>query len=136
MKPVDLAIIAAACNDAGYGEPEWEHRFHPERRWRFDLAFPRLMVAFEREGGTWGKGAHVRGKHYASDCEKYNAAAIAGWTVIRATVDMIRKGAALADLFAALTARQQAQMPRSAVPRSPSSCRHRAKSPTSDPCGE
>lgn len=67
-----------------------EYRFHPVRRWRFDFAFPDHKIAVEVEGGTWVRGAHVRGKHYRSDCEKYLEAAILGWTVLRFTSDMLR----------------------------------------------
>lgn len=66
-----------------------EYRFHPVRKWRFDFAFPDHMIAVEIEGGTWVRGAHVRGKHYRSDCEKYNTAACMGWTVLRYTSDML-----------------------------------------------
>jgi hypothetical protein len=110
MKPVDLSIISAAANDAGFGEPEWEHRFHPVRKWRFDLSWPALKVAFEREGGTWQGGRHVSGAGFRNDCEKYNAAQILGWIVVRGTVDMIQNGKAVADLMAALLARQTAAL--------------------------
>ena len=99
----DLAVILAACRARGFeGVPE--HKFHPERRWRFDLAFPSRMVAFEREGGIWVGGRHTRGRGYEADCEKYNAAGILGWVVIRATAGMIRSGVALEQLLAALEA--------------------------------
>jgi hypothetical protein len=99
----DLAVILAACRAKGFeGVPE--HKFHPERRWRFDLAFPSQMVAFEREGGVYTGGRHTRGRGYEADCEKYNAAVIAGWKLIRATAGMIRSGVALEQLLAALEA--------------------------------
>jgi len=69
-----------------------EYRFHPERKWRFDWAWPSIHVAIEYEGGTWSRGAHVRGAHFSSDCEKYNAAQIRGWKVFRLTADMLRTG--------------------------------------------
>lgn len=98
------AMILAACADEGYdGIPEY--RFHPSRKWRFDIAFPRERVAFEIEGGTWSGGRHTRGKGYEGDCEKYNHAAIDGWYVIRATTSMIKSGAALEQLLACLKAR-------------------------------
>ena len=82
--------------------PILEHRFAPPRRWRFDLAWPSLRLALEIEGGTWTGGRHVRGKGYERDCDKYNAAALAGWTVLRATTAMLRDGRALALLQQAL----------------------------------
>jgi len=72
-----------------------EFRFHPERRWRFDYAWPDKMIALEIEGGTWTGGRHTRGKGYESDCEKYSEAAILGWKVIRATTGMVKDGRAL-----------------------------------------
>jgi len=68
------------------GEPyEDEHRFHPTRRWRFDFAWPSKKIAVEIEGGTWTGGRHTRGAGFQKDCEKYNAAAVLGWTVLRFT---------------------------------------------------
>ena len=71
-------------------EPVREYRFHPKRKWRFDLAWPALLVACELEGGTWVKGAHSRGAHYASDCEKYSEAAALGWRLCRLTTEQLR----------------------------------------------
>lgn len=104
MPPELVVVIAAAAQD-GYGRAVPEYRFHGTRKWRFDLAWPDYKVAFEREGGTFTGGRHTRGASYARDCEKYNAAASAGWCVIRATADMLRSGLALAQLLEALEAR-------------------------------
>jgi very-short-patch-repair endonuclease len=60
-----------------------EYRFHPVRKWRIDFAWPALKLAMEIEGGLFVKGAHGRGAHYRSDCEKYNALAEMGWTLLR-----------------------------------------------------
>jgi very-short-patch-repair endonuclease len=60
-----------------------EHRFHPERRWRFDIAWPDLKVAVEVEGGVFVRGRHNRPTGFINDCEKYNAAAVMGWRVLR-----------------------------------------------------
>ena len=63
--------------------PEREYKFHAIRKWRFDFAFPKIMVAVEIEGGIWINGGHNRGKIYSMNMEKYNAAAEAGWIVLR-----------------------------------------------------
>ena len=63
--------------------PIREHRFAPPRRWRFDFAWPDWRVAVELEGGAWARGRHTRGAGYVADCEKYNAATLAGWRVLR-----------------------------------------------------
>lgn len=75
--------------------PEREFRFHPTRKWRFDFAWQAKRIAVEIEGGIWINGAHVRGKHFESDSEKYNEAALLGWTVIRLTRATIDSGRGL-----------------------------------------
>src|SRR5690348_7925662 len=95
-----FATVVAA---AGLPEPIREYRFAPPRRWRFDLAWPSFRVALEIEGGTWAGGRHVRGEGFERDAEKYNAATLAGWRVLRVTTGMVRDGRALAlleDAFA------------------------------------
>ncbi|WP_244875256.1 endonuclease domain-containing protein [Vibrio litoralis] len=75
--------------------PVEEFRFHPERKWRFDFAYPNHKVAIEVEGGTWSGGRHTRGSGYEKDCEKYNAASLLGWSVYRFTSTMIKRGEAI-----------------------------------------
>jgi very-short-patch-repair endonuclease len=71
---------------------EEEYRFDTKRRFRFDFAYVKEKVAVEAEGGTWmGKG-HSGGKHYRSDCEKYNLATLKDWKVYRFTTDMVEDG--------------------------------------------
>lgn len=60
-----------------------ELKFCPTRRWRFDFAFEKEKIAVELEGGIFINGAHNRGVHFLSDMEKYNAATIMGWRVLR-----------------------------------------------------
>jgi len=78
-----------------------QHRFHPTRRWQFDFSYPEIKLAIEVEGGTWVNGAHNRGAHYESDCEKYNAAALLGWVVLRYTTNMVRDGKAIDQIESA-----------------------------------
>ncbi len=78
----------------GLPEPITEHRFDSIRRWRFDYAWVDRKVAVEIEGGVWNHGAHVRGGHFLSDCEKYNSAARDGWKVFRFTPQQLKKGEA------------------------------------------
>jgi len=94
--------MAVQIKGAKLPDYDLEHTFHGTRRWRFDFAFVAQKVALEIEGGTWTHGAHVRGKHYESDVCKYNEAALLGWTVIRATSDMVNDGRALGFLERAL----------------------------------
>lgn len=79
---------------AGLPEPQREYVFHRKRKWRFDLAWPELLIAVEVEGGIWIGGRHVRGEGYEADCEKYNEAQLAGWMVLRFTPGMVKKGKA------------------------------------------
>ena len=74
---------------------EPEYQFFDARKWRFDVAVTDVKYAFEIEGGVHTNGAHVRGKHYESDLEKYNHAAL-GWQVFRFTPEQILKGEAKA----------------------------------------
>jgi hypothetical protein len=71
-----------------------EYRFHPRRRWRFDWAWPSARVALEIEGGAWTQGRHTRGKGFVADMEKYNAATLAGWRVLRVTPQQFENGEA------------------------------------------
>lgn len=77
-------------------EPVREHHFHPDRRWRFDFAWPEQFVAVELQGGLWqqtvtgrGKG-HAHPKRITQDCEKLNEAQILGWCIFYFTADMLR----------------------------------------------
>lgn len=82
--------------------PEREHRFHQSRGWRFDRAWPAIKLAVECDGGTsFGRSRHSRGEGFEGDCEKLNAAALAGWLVLRFTLPMIRDGRAEKALRAA-----------------------------------
>lgn len=89
----------------GLPPPTLEHRFHPIRKWRFDLAWPYDKVACEVEGGTWIAGRHNRGAGFEKDCEKYAEAALAGWLVLRVTSKMIEDGTACRYISQALVLR-------------------------------
>jgi hypothetical protein len=67
--------------------PVREYRFHPQRRWRFDFAWPSRLVALEIDGGKWTRGRHQRPQGSQKDMEKLNNAILMGWRVIRATGD-------------------------------------------------
>jgi hypothetical protein len=100
-------LEAALENDLrlfGKGLPAWEreYHFHDTRKWRFDFAWPGAHVAAEVEGGVWNSGRHTRGLGFQSDCEKYNAASLLGWRVLRFTESMIKSGDALNTIKAAL----------------------------------
>jgi very-short-patch-repair endonuclease len=81
---------------------EEEYVFHPERKWRFDFAWPGKRIALEVEGGTFSGGRHTRGVGYEGDCEKYSEAALLGWKVFRVTGKQVQSGQALAWVEKAL----------------------------------
>lgn len=70
-----------------------EHRFHPTRRWRFDVSIPAVKLAIEIEG-LHGRHQMIGG--FLGDMEKYNEAVIQGWRVLRFTTKEIADGTALA----------------------------------------
>ncbi|MDK1046404.1 MAG: hypothetical protein QGM45_12075 [Anaerolineales bacterium] len=70
----------------GGPEPETEYRFHDKRKWRFDFCWPDRMTALEVEGL-----GHAHWNRYHGDVEKYNAATLLGWRVLRLTFHMIRQ---------------------------------------------
>lgn len=94
------ALEALVWRGVGIPEPTRELVFAPPRRWRFDFAWPAHMVALEVEGGVWIRGRHTRGTGFVRDMEKYNAAAVLGWSVLRVqprdlarqtTIDMLKE---------------------------------------------
>ena len=100
-------IFAQQLKDATFGTEEkkystlglglWkeEYVFLKGRRFRFDFAWPKHMIAVEIEGGTWVQGRHVTGAGFAKDCEKYNLATLEGWSVYRFPTSMVRDGSAI-----------------------------------------
>ena len=104
MTGLKLAPFLLLCRAHGLPEPIPEYRFHATRNWRFDYAFVGIAkVAVEVEGGAWTRGRHTRGRGFLHDMSKYNAAARAGWLVLRYTPDQVRQGTAVIhDLRACL----------------------------------
>lgn len=111
---------------------ETELRFDRARRWRFDVAWPLFKIAIEIEGGAHGRlivvergverrkgasvpikagtrirvgGRHQSGPGFEGDIEKYNAAALQGWLVLRCTTRQIRDGLVVPWVRAAFKAR-------------------------------
>ena len=87
---------------AGLPAPETEYKFHPVRRWRFDLCWPDRKIAAELEGAVWAGGRHTRGGGYEGDCTKYNTAAALGWRVYRFTRGMVERGEFIETMTEAL----------------------------------
>ena len=77
----ELTIKALVA--AGLPQPVTEHQFHTERRWRLDLAWPAQRIALEVEGGVYTGGAHGSISGILRDIEKYNAATVLDWHILR-----------------------------------------------------
>jgi very-short-patch-repair endonuclease len=85
---------------------EREYRFHPDRRWRFDFAFPIQQIAVEVEGGTWVNGRHNRASGIEDDMEKYNEATQLGWSVLRFPARSVKDGTAASMTIAMVRQRR------------------------------
>ena len=103
-----LQHLVTQIRMAGLPAPAAEYHFaplvdgKPVRRWRFDLAWPADLVAVELEGSLFTGGRHGGARSAIRDVEKYNAAALLGWRVIRTVPAMVRSGAALVLVEVAL----------------------------------
>lgn len=62
---------------------EREYKFSAARRWRADYCHTASRTIIELEGGIYSEGRHTRAAGYLGDIEKYNAAAMLGYTVLR-----------------------------------------------------
>ncbi len=77
------SIVATYFRDCGLPEPEFEHQFHPVRKWRLDVAWPEpYKVALEVQGGIFVQGRHSRGAAMLNEWVKLNALAVMGWRVL------------------------------------------------------
>lgn len=79
-------------------EFEQEFKFHPKRKWKADFHLVGKMILVEVEGGIWSGGRHTRGKGYIGDMEKYNAATMMGYQVIRFSTEQVKSGLAVQQI--------------------------------------
>lgn len=77
---------------------EQEFKFHQSRKWRADFHLKGRMILIEVEGGIWSGGRHTRGKGYIGDMEKYNAATMLGYKVIRFSTEQVKSGLAIQQI--------------------------------------
>ena len=80
-------------------EFEQEFKFHPTRKWRADFHLKDKKILVEVEGGIWSNGRHTRGKGYLGDLEKYNAATMMGYQVIRFSTEQVKSGKAIEQIL-------------------------------------
>ena len=84
-----FAALTCSAKELGWGLVVAEFKFHPVRKWRSDFAIPSAKLIVEIEGGFWMKGKdgkggrHSRGGGAIKDMEKYNAATIMGYALLR-----------------------------------------------------
>lgn len=78
---------------------EQEYQFHPKRKWRADFHIVGKKILIEVEGGIWSGGRHTRGKGYIGDMEKYNAAVMMGYQVIRFSTEQVKSGLAVQQIL-------------------------------------
>lgn len=109
MTKPETDILLTWLEQLEFPKPVTEFRFHPERKWRFDIAWPDQKIALEIEGGVWIQGRHVRGKGYLSDLDKYNSASVLGWMVIRIDTSRIYTNMIVDMLQIAFTLQEQRQ---------------------------
>ena len=78
---------------------EQEFKFHQSRKWRADFHLKGRMILIEVEGGIWSGGRHTRGKGYIGDMQKYNAATMLGYQVIRFSTEQVKSGKAIEQIL-------------------------------------
>lgn len=88
-------LLAFQMKAAKLPTPEREVVFAAPRKFRFDFAWPHVMLALEVDGGEWVQGRHVRPGSFRKDAEKMSLAAIKGWRVLKVTGSMVEDGSAL-----------------------------------------
>ena len=79
-------------------EFEQEFQFHTTRKWRADFHIKNTKLLIEVEGGIWSGGRHTRGKGYIGDMEKYNAATMMGYQVLRFSTEQVTSGFAIKQI--------------------------------------
>lgn len=73
--------------------PQREFKFHPNRDWRFDYAWPDKKIAVEVQGMP-----HRIRERFLSDVEKLAVAQIHGWQVLLVAGQDVRSGRAVSWL--------------------------------------
>jgi very-short-patch-repair endonuclease len=78
LSPVESEFLKAWEKVYPHIMPKQEYRFHEERRWRFDFAWPIQKVAVEIQGF---EQYHTSYEEVFKDYEKYNAATERSWSI-------------------------------------------------------
>lgn len=101
-KSVPEDKLAEKLTDAGIPfQREYKFATAIKRKWRADFfILPDLLI--EVEGGLFLRGRHSRGAGYTADIEKYNAATLLGFRLLRFAPSHIRQRYAIDTIQAAL----------------------------------
>ena len=91
MKNENERLLHIILNETWPGQWVQEHKGIEGRKFRFDCANPSQKIAIEIEGGLWIHGGHNRPLGFLSNMEKYNAATVDGWRILRYDPDTLRK---------------------------------------------
>jgi hypothetical protein len=79
----DKKIVSAYYTQQGLPRPEFEVRFHPTRKFLWDIAWTKEKVAIEVQGGIYWKGTgHNSISGLKRDYEKHNLAVMDGWKIL------------------------------------------------------
>ena len=84
-------------------ERQWlaEYHFDAVRKWRIDLACPRLKIGIEIDGGVWlPHSGHAKPQRILKNMEKRNALAASGWRVLVYTPQQVQKPEVRAAIIA------------------------------------
>jgi hypothetical protein len=104
---VKAAAVIAYCAAKGYPVPVAEYRFCPGRKYAADLCWPQpgVRCILEFDGAVYGVGkacpvcrrkgggGHSSVSGILRDIERSTEAALAGWRVLRCTVEDVETGA-------------------------------------------
>lgn len=91
-----VPLLVFQCKSLKLPACETEFQFHPQRKWRVDVAFQPAKLAVEVEGGVYlPKARHTAGPGFEADCCKYAELAILGWALIRVTPRQVKNGQAV-----------------------------------------
>ena len=79
--------------------PEMQYKWHPDRLFMADYAYPHIKLLIECDGGQWQRNTgHNSGTGKDRDCEKDIEAIFHGWKIFRFPTSMIMDGRAIAYL--------------------------------------
>lgn len=126
MKPLSdkdryVDALLKQIRESGLPEPVREFRFHSERLWRIDIAYPAKKIMIEVDGGGWGRvvtchkchisvmkhlkdgrmvpvregGRHNTAAGMEADNEKLDSAVALGWRPLKFNPRHIKEGFAL-----------------------------------------